>query len=60
MFKQIKDLAGGESYLIASLILFMIFFLIVAVYLIKMNKAHIAEMSNLPLNEPQSNEHEKV
>ena len=60
MFKQIKDLAGGEYYLIASLILFMIFFMIVGVYLFKMNKVHIAEMSNLPLNESQSNEHEKV
>ncbi len=60
MFKQIRDLAGGEVYLIVSLIIFMIFFLIVGVYLIKMNKAHIVEMSNLPINEPQFNEHEEV
>ncbi len=54
MFKQIKDLAGGEFYLIASLLIFMVFFIMVGVYLIKMNKAHIAEMSNLPINEPQT------
>jgi hypothetical protein len=53
MFKQIKDLAGGEFYLIASLLIFMVFFIMVGIYLIKMNKTHIAEMSNLPINEPQ-------
>lgn len=60
MFKQIKDLAGGEFYLIASLLIFMVFFLMVGIYLIKMNKTHIAEMSNLPFNEPQVNEYEEV
>ncbi|MNK11482.1 hypothetical protein D3C87_295240 [compost metagenome] len=54
MFKQIKDLAGGEFYLIASLLIFMVFFIMVGIYLIKMNKTHIAEMSNLPFNEPQT------
>jgi hypothetical protein len=54
MFKQIKDLAGGEFYLIASLLIFMVFFIMVGIYLIKMNKTHIAEMSHLPFNEPQT------
>lgn len=54
MFKQIKDLAGGEFYLIASLLIFMVFFIMVGIYLIKMSKTHIAEMSNLPINEPQT------
>ena len=53
MFKQIKDLAGGEFYLIASLLIFMVFFIMVGIYLIKMNKTQVAEMSNLPFNEPQ-------
>ncbi|MFN0256440.1 hypothetical protein [Pedobacter ureilyticus] len=60
MFKQIKDLAGGEFYLIASLLIFMIFFIMVGIYLIRMNKSHIAEMSNLPISEPQSNGYEEV
>jgi len=60
MFKQIKDLAGGEFYLIASLLIFMAFFIMVGIYLIKMNKTHIIEMSNLPINEPQPNEYEEV
>ena len=60
MFKQIKDLAGGEFYLIASLLIFMVFFIMVGIYLIKMNKTHIVEMSNLPINEPQPDEYEEV
>ncbi|RWU10555.1 hypothetical protein [Pedobacter chitinilyticus] len=60
MFKQIKDLAGGEFYLIASLLIFMAFFIMVGIYLIKMNKTHIIEMSNLPINEPQPDEYEEV
>lgn len=53
MFKQIKDLAGGELYLITSLLIFLAFFIMVAIYLVKMSKSHIAEMSNLPIEEPQ-------
>lgn len=60
MFKQIKDLAGGEFYLIASLLIFMVFFIMVGIYLIKMNKTHIVEMSNLPINEPQPQAYEEV
>lgn len=60
MFKQIKDLAGGEFYLIASLLIFMVFFIMVGIYLFKMSKTHIAEMSNLPISEPQPNEYEEV
>ncbi|RZK92529.1 MAG: hypothetical protein EOO98_02810 [Pedobacter sp.] len=53
MFKQLKDLAGGEFYLITSLIIFMVFFFIVAVYLYKMSKSHIQIMSNLPFENKQ-------
>ncbi|MBY0245021.1 MAG: hypothetical protein K2Q03_06180 [Sphingobacteriaceae bacterium] len=60
MFKQIKDLAGGEMYLISSLFIFMVFFILVGVYLIKMNKQHINNMSQLPIEdqENQINEYE--
>jgi hypothetical protein len=51
MFKQITNLAGGEYYLIASLLIFMVFFLMVGIYLVKMNKPHIVEMSNMPFND---------
>lgn len=59
MFKQLKDLAGGEFYLITSLIIFMVFFLIVAVYLYKMSKGHIQIMSNLPFENKQTNTDEE-
>ncbi|MBC7617118.1 MAG: hypothetical protein H7202_13715 [Pedobacter sp.] len=60
MFKQIKDLAGGEYYLITSLLIFMVFFIIVGVYLIKLNKNYIDQMSQMPINEPQLNEDENI
>lgn len=59
MFKQIKDLAGGEFYLITSLIIFMVFFLIVGLYLYKLSKSHISVMSNLPFEDNQSNGYEE-
>jgi len=54
MFKQIKDLAGGEIYLITSLLIFMVFFILVGVYLLKLNKNYISLMSNLPIEENQT------
>lgn len=59
MFNQIKDLAGGELYLISSLIMFMVFFIVVTVYLLKLNKNHISTMSNLPIEDPQTNQNEE-
>jgi hypothetical protein len=58
MFKQIKDLAGGEYYLITSLLIFMVFFILISVYLIKLNKNYIHKMSQMPINEPQPKEDE--
>ncbi|QPH40866.1 hypothetical protein [Pedobacter endophyticus] len=59
MFNQIKDLAGGEFYLITSLLLFMVFFIIVGIYLLKLNKQHIEIMGLLPIQENQPDEHEE-
>ncbi|SFH43776.1 hypothetical protein [Pedobacter insulae] len=59
MFKQIKDLAGGEFYLITSLLLFMVFFIIVAVYLFKLSKQHVSLMSNLPIDDQPLKEYEE-
>lgn len=53
MFNQIKDLAGGETYLISSLLMFMVFFITVTVYLFKLSKSHISEMSHLPIDDHQ-------
>ena len=58
MFNQIKDLAGGEFYLIASLLIFMLFFVLVGVYLLKLSKNHIKLMSNLPIEDQQAEKYE--
>jgi cbb3-type cytochrome oxidase subunit 3 len=60
MFNQIKDLAGGEFYLITSLLVFMVFFIVVSLYLFKLNKQHIATMSNLPFADQKQQQHEEV
>lgn len=55
MFKQFLDkVTGSEIYLISSLWIFLIFFIIVSVMLIKMNKKHIEYMSQLPLTDNDS------
>lgn len=52
MFKQfIQNFAESQIYLISSLWLFLIFFILVALMLSFMNKNHVDYMSNLPLNE---------
>ncbi|PWS33177.1 hypothetical protein [Pedobacter paludis] len=59
MFNQIKDLAGGEIYLITSLLMFMVFFVIVGIYLFKLSKRHIETMSALPIQENQTKAYEE-
>jgi hypothetical protein len=59
MFKQIKDLAGGEFYLITSLLIFMVFFILVGIYLLKLNKNHITMMSKLPIEDQSTNNYEE-
>ena len=60
MFKQfIQNFADSRIYLISSLWLFLVFFILVAIMLIRMNKNHIEYMSRLPLketDEPNSTE----
>ena len=52
MFKQfVGQVSGHNIYLIISLLIFFIFFVAIALLLIKMNKKHIVYMSGLPLND---------
>ena len=52
MFKQfIQNFTDSRIYLISSLWLFLIFFILVAVMLYRMKKKHIEYMRNLPLND---------
>lgn len=51
MFKQFIDkVDGSQIYLISSLGIFLVFFILVAVMLFLMKKDHIKHMSELPLN----------
>lgn len=59
MFSQLKDLDGGEIYLIISLLMFMAFFIIVAIYLFKMSKKHVEIMKQLPIKENQLENYEE-
>lgn len=52
MFKQFTEgLSGSQIYLISSLGIFLVFFIVVAVLLIRMRKQHISYMSDLPLED---------
>ena len=60
MFKQINDLAGGEYYLIMSLLIFIVFFFIIMIYTVRMSKTYIAEMENMPIvDDKQTQDYEK-
>ena len=52
MFKQfISTIPGADNYMIFSLLIFLTFFILVAVYLLWMDKKHLVEMEQMPFNE---------
>ncbi len=54
MFKQFtSDISGHQVYLLTSLAIFLIFFIVVTLLLVKMRKRHIDHMSDLPLQDAQ-------
>ncbi|WP_169719473.1 hypothetical protein [Olivibacter sitiensis] len=53
MFKQITTLNGDEWYLIASLWIFLLFFIMVAILLVKMSKDYVEYMKNRPFSEEE-------
>lgn len=55
MFKQFIDKTiGADIYLITSLGIFLVFFIVVTVLLFTMNKKQINYMSELPLNDDKA------
>jgi len=54
MFKQITNLNGDEIYLIASLWVFLVFFVLVACMLFWMKKDHINHMKDIPFDDGES------
>lgn len=59
MFKQITSLGGNEWYLIASLWLFLIFFIVVGVMLFLMKKDYVDYMGNIPLEDTEEEEEQE-
>lgn len=52
MFKQFtENISGHQAYLLSSLGIFLVFFIVVAVLLFRIRKDHVQHMSNLPLND---------
>ena len=55
MFKQFSTLINGnEVYLISSLGIFVLFFVLVGLFLFMMKKEEVDYMSELPLNDKES------
>jgi hypothetical protein len=52
MFKQFTEgLTGSQVYLISSLGIFLVFFVVVTFLLFRMRKPHVNYMSDLPLED---------
>ena len=52
MFKQFtENITGNQGYLISSMGIFVVFFIVVTVMLIKLRKKHVDYMSDLPLED---------
>lgn len=60
MFKQITNLGGNEWYLITSLWIFMIFFVVVGVMLFLMKKDYVDYMGNIPLEDSEDEKQEFI
>ncbi|WP_202913795.1 hypothetical protein [Pararcticibacter amylolyticus] len=55
MFKQFLDkVEGSQIYLISSLGIFLVFFILVFIMLFLMKKEHIKHMSELPLKNDEN------
>jgi len=51
MWRQIANLHGDEIYLIISLLIFLTFFILVAIMLFTMKKSFVDYMKGLPFDE---------
>ena len=64
MFKQFtENISGNQAYLLFSLGIFLVFFIVVTIVLTRIKKPHIDHMSDLPLrdgigNSPNNYSHE--
>lgn len=52
MFKQFtENITANQGYLLFSLSIFFVFFVVVTIMLIRLRKEHIAHMSDMPLDD---------
>jgi hypothetical protein len=52
MFKQFtENITANQSYLLFSLAIFFVFFVVVTIMLMKMKKNHVVHMSDMPLHD---------
>jgi len=56
MFKQFtQNISGIQVYLLFSLGIFFIYFVVVSILLIRLHKQHVVHMSYLPLQDSHAN-----
>jgi cbb3-type cytochrome oxidase subunit 3 len=52
MFKQFtENILGNQAYLLFSLCMFLLFFIVVTIMLFRIHKPHVDHMSQMPLND---------
>ena len=52
MFKQFtENINGNQAYLLFSLGIFFVFFIVVSIILFRIRKSHVEHMSDLPLED---------
>lgn len=52
MFKQFTEhIDGNQVYLLFSLFIFLVFFIVVTLLLLRLHKKHVDYMSDIPLND---------
>ena len=61
MYKDIlQSIEGVEFYAIAAMAIFILFFLVMIIWLIKVDKNYIKKMSELPLKEDKKSSNEEM
>ncbi|MDX5319489.1 MAG: hypothetical protein LPK45_00375 [Bacteroidota bacterium] len=60
MFKQfLSGVEGMDQYLITSMIIFLLFFTGVLIYVMTMKKEEVNVLSNIPLTDLETEDHEE-
>ncbi len=59
MGKMIGYVEGADVYLIIALLIFIMVFVLAAVYMFSLNKEQVTELSNLPLKPSKIENHEE-